>query len=104
MEIIDVSKHNGTIDFAGVKAAGVEGVMLRAGYTGWGSYSLNEDPLFENNYADAAAAGLHVGAYYYSAADTANFSWIGFPGKHSACRWRSMWKTTSGREGFPFPR
>lgn len=71
MEIIDVSKHNGTIDFAGVKAAGVEGVMLRAGYTGWGSYSLNEDPLFENNYAAAAAAGLHVGAYYYSAADTA---------------------------------
>ena len=70
MEIIDVSKHNSAVDFAGVKAAGIEGVMLRAGYTGWGSYTLNEDPLFEKNYAAAAAAGLHVGAYYYSAADT----------------------------------
>lgn len=70
MEIIDISKHNGTVDFAGIKAAGVEGVMLRAGYTGWGSYTLNEDPLFEQHYAAASAAGLHVGAYYYSAADT----------------------------------
>ena len=46
MEIIDVSKHNGTIDFAGVKAAGGEGGMLRAGYTGWGSYFLKENPPF----------------------------------------------------------
>lgn len=63
MKGIDVSKHNGSIDFNAVKASGVEFVIIRAGY---GMYDNQKDPKFEENYAGAKAAGLHVGAYWYS--------------------------------------
>ena len=32
MKVIDISKHNGNVDFNKVKASGVQGVMIRAGY------------------------------------------------------------------------
>ncbi len=67
MKIIDVSKHNGTIDWVKVKADGIEGAVIRAGY---GRESSQKDPLFEQNYKGAVAAGLHVGSYWYSYADT----------------------------------
>ena len=63
MKGIDVSKHNGSIDFNAVKASGVEFVIIRAGY---GMYDNQKDPKFEENYAKAKAAGLHVGTYWYS--------------------------------------
>jgi len=62
---IDVSKWNGEIDWDQIKAAGVDFVILKAGSTGFGM-----DPTFETNYAGAKAAGLAVGAYYYSYAMT----------------------------------
>lgn len=62
-KIIDVSKHNGTIDFDKVKQSGVYGVIIRAGY---GKYVSQKDPKFEENYKKAKNAGLHVGAYWYS--------------------------------------
>ena len=31
-KLIDLSKHNGTVDFNRVKASGIDGVILRAGY------------------------------------------------------------------------
>ena len=65
---IDVSKHNGTIDWAKVKAAGVQFAMLRAGY---GRYDNQKDERFESNYKGATAAGIPVGAYHYSYATTA---------------------------------
>ncbi len=65
---IDVSKHNGTIDWAKVKAAGVQFAMLRAGY---GRYDNQKDEQFEANYKGATAAGIPVGAYHYSYATTA---------------------------------
>lgn len=65
---IDVSKHNGTIDWAKVKAAGVQFAMLRAGY---GRYDNQKDERFEANYKGATAAGIPVGAYHYSYATTA---------------------------------
>lgn len=60
---IDVSKWQGNIDFAKVKAAGVQFAMLRAGY---GKVDSQKDPKFEQNYKDAKAVGLPIGAYHYS--------------------------------------
>lgn len=51
------------IDFNKVKAAGINFVILRAGY---GKYISQKDPTFEGNYKRAKAAGLNVGAYWYS--------------------------------------
>lgn len=69
MKIIDVSKWQGNnIDWDKVKAAGIEGVMLRAGY---GRYASQKDPTFERNYTEAKRVGLAVGAYWYSYATTA---------------------------------
>lgn len=65
-KIIDVSKWNGTIDFTKVKATGVKGVIIRAGY---GKTIEQKDKTFERYYADAKAAGLHIGSYWYSYAN-----------------------------------
>lgn len=67
MRGIDVSKWQGNIDFNAVKKAGIEFVIIRAGY---GREIRQKDPYFERNYAGAKAAGLHVGAYWYSYADS----------------------------------
>ena len=63
MRGIDVSKYQGVIDFNKVKAAGYDFVIIRAGY---GKALTQVDPYFEINYRNAKAAGLHVGAYWYS--------------------------------------
>lgn len=67
MKGIDVSKYQGQIDFNAVKKSGVEFVIIRAGF---GSYISQKDPCFEQNYARAKAAGLHVGAYWFSYANS----------------------------------
>ncbi len=65
---VDVSTWQGyNIDFNKVKAAGINFVILRAGY---GKYISQKDPTFEGNYKKAKAAGLNVGAYWYSYAQT----------------------------------
>ena len=70
-QVIDVSTHNGSIDFNKVRAAGIENVIIRCGFTGYGkSQTLNKDARFEENYKKAKEAGLHVGAYYFSVALT----------------------------------
>ena len=75
LKVIDVSAYQPNIDYAKVKAAGIDGVILRCGYTGWGSsHSLNTDKCFERHYAGFKAAGIPVGAYYYSTADTVEFA------------------------------
>jgi lysozyme len=64
---IDVSVWQGNnIDFAKVKASGIDFVIIRAGYG-----NGNKDKYFETNYSKAKAAGLHVGAYWYSYATSA---------------------------------
>lgn len=60
---IDVSKHQGKIDWQKVKAAGVEFAMIRAGY---GMYANQEDTFFRANMIGARAAGIPVGVYWYS--------------------------------------
>lgn len=64
---IDVSKHNGAIDFNKVKASGMDFVIIRAGY---GRHISQKDTRFEEYYAKAKSAGLDVGAYWYSYAST----------------------------------
>lgn len=66
-KVIDVSEWQGNIDFAKVKADGVTGVIIRAGY---GKYDYQRDKMFDANYAKAKAAGLDVGVYWYSYADS----------------------------------
>ena len=67
---IDVSEHNKTIDFNKVKADGIDFVYVRVGYTGYtkSKFSLNLDPYYQTNIANALAAGLQVGVYWYSQA------------------------------------
>lgn len=57
---IDISKHNGVIDFAKVKAANTSVVIIKA--TEGGSYL---DPMLETNYKNAKAAGMKIGFYHY---------------------------------------
>ncbi len=67
---IDVSAHQKNIDFNKVKKSGVDFVIIRAGFTGWGTGAMKKDAYFETNISKAKAAGLKVGAYYYSVAIT----------------------------------
>ena len=66
---IDVSKFQGKIDFEKVKEAGVEFVIVRVGFRGYGSSgSLSEDARYRQNIEGAKAAGLDVGVYFYAQA------------------------------------
>ena len=60
---IDLSEHNENVYFSDIKKAGYSFVILRAGY---GRYDSQKDILFEAYYKAAKAAGLAVGAYWYS--------------------------------------
>jgi GH25 family lysozyme M1 (1,4-beta-N-acetylmuramidase) len=58
---IDVSHHNGVVDWQEVAAAGIEFAIIRS------SYGLqSKDGMFAQNVTGAKAAGLKVGAYHYS--------------------------------------
>lgn len=63
MKGIDVSSHQGAINWEKVKAAGIEFAIIRAGY---GKYESQIDVMFQKNAEGALAAGLHVGAYWFS--------------------------------------
>lgn len=65
---IDVSFWQADIDWQQVKAAGVEFAMIRAGWRGSEKGVLAEDTYAQANYAGAAAAGVKVGAYFFSQA------------------------------------
>jgi len=60
---IDVSKWQGVIDWAKVKAAGIQFAMLRGGF---GKTATQKDPKFELNYKNAKAVGMPIGVYHYS--------------------------------------
>ncbi|MBE6738082.1 MAG: hypothetical protein E7566_05480 [Ruminococcaceae bacterium] len=68
---VDVSEHNGEIDWQRVKDAGVDFAMLRIGGRGWGEEGvMYADSLFLENLRAARAAGIKVGAYFFSQAVT----------------------------------
>ena len=65
---MDISQHNGKIDFKKVKKDGIQFVFIRVGYTGYtkSSFSLNYDRNYKTYIKDATKAGLKVGVYWYS--------------------------------------
>lgn len=67
---VDVSKHTGKINFTGVKAAGVDYVMIRLGSRGYSTGQISLDENFKENIEGAIEAGLEVGVYFYSQAVT----------------------------------
>ena len=67
---VDVSEHQGTIDWQAVADSGVEFAILRVGYRGMTEGLLNVDAFFEENYQGARDAGLLVGVYFFSQAIT----------------------------------
>lgn len=69
---IDVSYHQGTIDWAKVKADGIQYVILRVGYRGYSSGRLCADPKFDEYIQGATSVGLPVGVYYYTEAINTN--------------------------------
>lgn len=62
-DAIDVSKWQGTINWATVKSAGVKHAMIRAGY---GNSTRQTDPQFKRNAAQCIALGIDWGVYWYS--------------------------------------
>lgn len=62
---IDVSTHQGVIDFEKVKAAGVHGVIIRAGYG-----QNNIDAQFKRNISECNRLGIPCGVYWFSYAYT----------------------------------
>ena len=64
---IDVSYCQTNVDYDRVKNSGIDVVIIRAGY---GRESYQKDSEFETHYRNAKAAGLKVGAYWYSYADS----------------------------------
>lgn len=65
---IDVSKYQGNIDFAKVKATGVDYVMMRVAYRGYGDGKIVKDTKFDINAANATTNGLDMGVYFFSQA------------------------------------
>jgi GH25 family lysozyme M1 (1,4-beta-N-acetylmuramidase) len=67
MKGFDVSASNTNVDFKKAKEQGYDFVIIRAGF---GRYEKQKDTMFESHYKNAVAAGLHVGCYWYSYAQT----------------------------------
>lgn len=65
---VDVSSHQGEIDWVKVAGSGVKFAMIRAAYRGYTQGGLKEDEYFRRNIEGATAAGLDVGVYLFSQA------------------------------------
>lgn len=72
LEGIDVSEHQGDIDWQAVHDSGVDFAIIRAGYRGYSEGKLYTDANFEKNVQGALAAGLKVGIYFFSQAVSVN--------------------------------
>ncbi len=64
---VDVSEWQGPINWEFVRRAGVDFAIVRVGY---GQHAHQKDKYFEQNYKEARAAGLRVGTYLYSYAQS----------------------------------
>ena len=65
---IDVSKYQGNIDWAAVKAAGVDFAILRLGYRGYGTGKMVMDNTFYTNLQGCLDNNIDVGVYFFSQA------------------------------------
>ena len=68
---IDVSEFQGDIDWQAVADSGISFAYIRAGYRGYNAGTIGADERFLTNLAGARAAGIKVGAYFFSQAITA---------------------------------
>ncbi|MFR6277964.1 MAG: GH25 family lysozyme [Acutalibacter sp.] len=69
---VDISEHNGAVDFAALTQAGVKFAILRLGYGS--DYTSQDDAQFAQNVRKAEAAGMPWGAYLYSYAKDASMA------------------------------
>lgn len=58
---VDVSEHNGTLDWAKIKKAGIDAAIIRTGYG-----TSHTDKQFYNNMDGAIKQGIHIGVYHFS--------------------------------------
>lgn len=65
---IDVAKWQGTVDWQQVKDAGVDFAIVRVGYRTMKTGLICEDPCARYNLQQAQAAGIKLGAYFFSTA------------------------------------
>lgn len=72
---IDVSSHNGDLDWKRLKEAGVEFAFIRCGYRGNSQGLLHEDSKFERNYKGARENGIEIGVYFFSQAVSEDEAW-----------------------------
>ncbi len=64
---VDISEFQQGINFNKMKNDGIKAVIIRAGY---GREASQKDSMFESHYRNAKAAGLKIGVYWYSYADS----------------------------------
>ena len=69
---VDISEHNGAVDFSALTQAGVKFAILRLGYGS--DYTSQDDAQFAQNVRKAEAAGMPWGAYLYSYAKDASMA------------------------------
>lgn len=67
---VDVSYHQGEIDWEAVAADGIQFAMIRCGYRGYGNGDLVTDSCYQGNMQRALDNGLDVGVYFFSQAIT----------------------------------
>ena len=65
---VDVSEFQGDIDWTQVRQAGIDFAFIRIGYRTYGDGIVTYDTAFQRNIEGAQAAGIKVGAYFYSQA------------------------------------
>lgn len=71
MKGLDISSYQDGINFDAIKSAGIEFLIIRAGFTGWGTgVNYNKDNSFEKFYYQAKSHNIPVGCYWYSCANT----------------------------------
>ena len=67
---IDVSRHQGEIDWEKVAADGIDFAFIRAGFRGSSEGKLVEDEYFIDNIEGALENDIEVGVYFYTQAVT----------------------------------
>ena len=64
VKMIDVSVHNGVIDWDKAKASGIGGVLMRCGYGS--DIESQDDKMFKRNADECSRLGIPFGVYLYS--------------------------------------
>lgn len=68
IKVIDISTYQRNVDYAKVKASGIQGAIIRLGYSGSVNKTLAIDEMFETHYQGFTNVGLPIGVYFFSRA------------------------------------